>query len=85
MEATKTTSTKTIVIYAILLILAIIFWKWSMISSVQKDMTNMSTSTGTQQANVSASMDDAQLDSQIEASLASDSEVELKGIDQEFK
>lgn len=76
----KSTTTKTIWTFLVLLILAVIFWKWS-ITYRSSEMMN---ATNTMEMNTATTTADDQLKNDIDASMNSGTEIELRSIDSEF-
>lgn len=78
----KTTQTKTIWIFVILLLLAAIFWRWSVqYKTVRMSPVNMEANTmkiGEEPAT------NEQLENELKASMESSSEIELRAVDSEF-
>lgn len=86
---TPVSKTNTIWVLVVLLVLAVIFWRWSLgykpdalIQKIDSDSAMGQPSASDQQASVIAS--DEELNAQIDASLQSSSELEMKAIDTEF-
>ena len=78
--ATKHTSMKAILIAAMLLVLAIVFWKWTMVR-MYANHTLMPNHGRMERA---IPMNDMQLKQEVDASAATDAEADLKIIDGEF-
>ncbi len=74
-------STKTILVAIVLLILAIIFWRWSL--AYRTDHHMMDDRDDVMQMDQTP-VTDEQLDKDLDASLNSNSEIELKAVDSEF-
>lgn len=74
----NTTSTKTIWIFLVLLLAALVFWRWSLHYRASQVMNHDTMMMGTEPAT------NEQLDQELEASMNSNSEIELRGVDEEF-
>ncbi len=72
----NTTSTKTILIFLALLLAALVFWRWSLYFQTAHMVTEEKV------MEVPSSNED--LDAELEASINSNSEIELKAVDGEF-
>ncbi|MES2985989.1 MAG: hypothetical protein V4686_02595 [Patescibacteria group bacterium] len=78
----KDNSTKKMVIYTILLALATIFWIWSLKYNDTTPMMENDQAIAT--TTISGTSEESDLEDEIDASLDSQAELELKGIDEEF-
>lgn len=79
-KPTKNTSMKRVLIAAVLLILAVVFWKWTMVR-MYANHTFMPNRGRMERA---VPMNDAQLKQEVDASATTDVEADLKVIDAEF-